>query len=269
MAATRSADARSSLVARADLVLAKRARSLPSGGVRMWRHVPNRRHRHVVDLPHFGQRQERIRPSDLVRADRLPVDPLGCRTVSLYLQVLAEFLVADRQTFCEQLLHLLQHQRVSLDRGGVMSLLIPDAPPDIGRLQGSWQAAQTPSQVGNIGMQTAVQLRPGGSPSAPRLFKVFAHSGSNCTVQNRPRKKCTPVTPQNEPYKLLQKTPPKKHRRPMFRSEQPVRPPLHNTTRARPPDIVPSAFPNSSDVPACVQQSLGEAPCSRSRRFLS
>ena len=39
-------------------------------------------------------------------------------------------------TLLEELLHLLQHERVALDRSAVVGLLVPDVRPDVLRLSG-------------------------------------------------------------------------------------------------------------------------------------
>jgi len=112
-----------------NFVLAKAARAFAVGGVRVRCHIPGRAESHPVDLSHLGHGQQRsVEPSP--RLERLAVDPLGGGGVATHLHVLPQLLIPNRDTVGEEPLDLPEHQRVALDRRGVVDLLVPDGGPD-------------------------------------------------------------------------------------------------------------------------------------------
>jgi hypothetical protein len=95
----------------------------------MWRDVPYRRHREVVDVADLGERDElAFRP--IAWLDRVTVDPVGGVRVAADFQIFAELLVADGATLGKQELDLLEHERIALDSGRVKRLFQPDAAPN-------------------------------------------------------------------------------------------------------------------------------------------
>jgi hypothetical protein len=107
--------------------------------------IPDGGHRKAVDLAHLGQRDEPA-VAPVTRLDPLPVNPVGGIGVAADLEVFAELLVADGTALRQQLLDLLEHERVALDSGRVMGLLEPDPPPDDIRLVGRGEPAEPVSQ---------------------------------------------------------------------------------------------------------------------------
>ena len=89
--------------------------------------------------------------AEAVPVDRLSVHPFGRRGVPSNLQIFPKFAVADGPPLRQKSLDLLQDQGVSLDRRGMMGLLIPDSPPDPGGLLRARQTAQALPQFGHIG----------------------------------------------------------------------------------------------------------------------
>jgi hypothetical protein len=82
---------------RLDVVLSKRPRALPGGGLWMRRDIPHRRHRKGVDLAHLCQGDQPA-ASPVSWLDSMPVDPVRCIGVPANLEIFAQLLVADRTT---------------------------------------------------------------------------------------------------------------------------------------------------------------------------
>lgn len=144
-------------------------------------HVPDGGHRQPVDVAQLGQRDQ-LAFSPRARLDSASVDPVGPIGVTAYIEVLAQLLVADRATFGQQGLDLLEHERVALDRRRVMCLLEPDATPDALRLQRRGKTTQPIVQLCDLHAQTFVDGGPRWAP-APRRRRV-ARSGHKATVPN-------------------------------------------------------------------------------------
>src|SRR5712692_5371719 len=91
--------------------------------------LPNRGHCQSVNLPHLRCRNElAARPRTL--ASGLAVYPAGRSRVTRDLEVIFEFLTADRLAVAQERLNFFAHQRVALQRGRVVRLLVPDVGPD-------------------------------------------------------------------------------------------------------------------------------------------
>ena len=112
-----------------NVVSAKGAWRLVRSGIRVWRHVPDRRERQLVDVPDLRKGQK-LATCPLRGLDCLPVDPIRRLRVPLDLRVLPQFLVADSTPFGQELLDLPENERVPLDCGRVVRLFEPDTPPD-------------------------------------------------------------------------------------------------------------------------------------------
>ena len=151
-----------------DVVAAEAAGAFVRAGIRVWRHVPHRGHRRVVDAPQFVQRDEGA-VAPLVGFERLPIHPPRRVGVPLDLGVLAQRLGADGPALLEQLFHLAQHKGVAFQRGGVVRLLMPDIGPDrLGLLRGG-QAAEPATQLLNRPVQACVHRRSAWTPSCHDL----------------------------------------------------------------------------------------------------
>jgi len=87
--------------------------------------------------------QRRVR-GPIAGLNALAVHPLGSIGVPLHLHVLPQLLIADGPTFLKQLLDLLEHQGVALDRGRVVSFFQPNPSPDVPRLDRGGEATETP-----------------------------------------------------------------------------------------------------------------------------
>ena len=159
-----------------DVVLPEAPGGLARRRVGVGCNAPGGSHGCPVNLPHLRERQDAAGVRETGRGDGLPIDPVGCIGVALYLQVLAELLVADRPAFPEQLRDLLEHQRVAFDGGGVMGLLVPDVTPDRGRVLGSGQTAHALAELGDLGVEPAIHVR--APRPAAASGNVFAHGAS-------------------------------------------------------------------------------------------
>jgi len=87
------------------------------------------------------------------RFDRAAIDPVGRRGVAAYLEVLAQLLVADGATLCEQQFDLLQDESVALDGRRMMGLLEPDAAPDVLCLDRRRESAEALAQLSDLDLE--------------------------------------------------------------------------------------------------------------------
>lgn len=90
----------------------------------------------------------------------MPVDPVRGIGVSANLQVFAQLLVTDRAALAQEQLDLLEHQRIALDRGGMVSLLKPDPPPDPFCLLRRRQASEPLPQLSDLDLKPLVDIFP-------------------------------------------------------------------------------------------------------------
>src|SRR5216684_5120478 len=97
-------------------------------------------------LANLAQREQLLRPP-LAWCNGLAVDPLGCIRVAPDFHVVAQVFLPDHAPLAEQNLDLAQHERVALERGGVVRLLVPDRSPDVLGLGRQRQTAQTSSEL--------------------------------------------------------------------------------------------------------------------------
>ena len=161
-------------------MFAEIAGCLPIRSVGMRSHLPNRRHCRVVDLPGLGQTQDGPRMTEPGPVDRLPVHPLGRRSVASDFQIFLELPVADGSPLGQKALDLLQYQRIALDRRGMMSLLVPDSAPDSSSFLWTRQASEALPELGDIGSQPTVDLAPRwAAPLWQSLVNVFDHGNPN------------------------------------------------------------------------------------------
>jgi len=112
-----------------DVVLAEAARRLRSGGFGVQGDVPDRRQREPVHVPDLGQ-GDQLDGWLGAGVEGMAVDPACGVRIALHLEVLGQLLAPDGPTLVEQLLYLAQHQGVSFDGRGVVSLVHPDLVPD-------------------------------------------------------------------------------------------------------------------------------------------
>ena len=177
-----------------NVVPAERSRSFAGPRVRMRVDVPRPGHRESVDVANLGQGDELAgRPA--ARLQALLVDPLGGISVATDFHVLGQLLVADSATLAEEDLDFTQDERVALDRGRVVGLLVPDVAPDVLRLDRTGQAAEAASElldaIGELAVDgfpasAAATLLEGHSPSIPQVVAATAqkwtrrNSSANC-----------------------------------------------------------------------------------------
>ena len=140
---------------RPDVVLPEGARTLAMAGAWVRRDIPCGCEREAVDVPKLGQRQQ-LAARPCARVQCLAVDPVGGVGVPTHLHVLPELLVAHRSALLEQLLDLLEHERVALDGSRVMSLLEPYSAPDAVRFARRGQAAEPLAQLADLHTQALV-----------------------------------------------------------------------------------------------------------------
>src|SRR5215208_65264 len=86
----------------------------------------------------------------------MPVHPVRRGAVAADLEVLAQLLVADRTAFGQEELHLLERERVALDRGRVMGFLEPDPTPDALRLDRRRQSAEPLAELDDLNPESLV-----------------------------------------------------------------------------------------------------------------
>ena len=115
-------------------------------------------------MPELGQR-EQLTARPLAGVYCVAVDPVGGVGVAAHLHVLRELLVPDRAALLEQLLDLLEHERVALDRGRVMGFLEPDPAPDAVGFDGRRQAAESLAQLADLYAQALIDGCACGSPA--------------------------------------------------------------------------------------------------------
>ena len=112
--------------------------------------------------------------------DRLPVHPLGRRSVAPDLQILLELPVADGSPLGQKPLNLLQHQCIALDRRGMMGLFVPDSAPDSGSFLWDRQATEALPELRDIGSQPTIDLATRWAATSCRsLVNVFDHGNPN------------------------------------------------------------------------------------------
>src|SRR5712692_4290587 len=108
--------------------------------------LPDGSHRQSVNLAHLGHREElAARPRTLARG--LAVDPAGCGCIARDLEVILKCLAADCLALAEERLNLFTHQRVALQRGRVVRLVVPDVDPDPLRLVRGGKTAEAGAQL--------------------------------------------------------------------------------------------------------------------------
>jgi hypothetical protein len=127
-------------------MLAPVAGALAVEGVRMRSDLPNRCHSESVDLADLCKSQE-LAAGPALGAKAMAVNPLGRVGVALDLEVVLELLVPDGPTLVEENLHLLPDQRVALQGGGVVGLVVPDLSPDALGFLGAGESTQTCSKL--------------------------------------------------------------------------------------------------------------------------
>jgi hypothetical protein len=127
--------------------------------VRVRRDVPDRLHRGVVDGAHLLQGQQ-LAVGPVAGIERLSVDPSGRFAVADDLHVLPQFLRPDGTAFVEQHAHLVEDERVSLQRGGVVGLAVPQVVPDVLGLGWAGQAAHALAQLGDRLFEMVVDALP-------------------------------------------------------------------------------------------------------------
>jgi len=132
-----------------DVVLTPVAGAFSIQGVRVPCDVPDRRHRHPVDLPNLGDGQQRLALA-VALASAPTVDPLGGVSVAAHLEVLLELPVANRAVVLEEPLNLAQGENVTIGGGRVMRLVDPDAAPDWPGFDRIGQAAAAAAQRLNL-----------------------------------------------------------------------------------------------------------------------
>ena len=113
--------------------------------------------------------------------NRLPVHPLGRRSVAPDLQIFLKLPVADGSPLGQKPLNLLQHQRIALDRRRMMGLLVPDSAPDSSSFLWTWQATEALPEFGDIGSQPTIDLATRWAATSWRLslVNVFDHGNPN------------------------------------------------------------------------------------------
>ena len=187
---------------RLDVVLSKRAGSLPVICLRMRDHIPNRCHRELMDVAQLGNGDEAV-IGPLARLYGVSIDRVGGVRVTADLQILAELLVADSAPFRQQCLNLFEDERVALQRGRVVRLLQPDprqipyaprgtaarpvdraarrsVPPS--RSQIACRGGRPRGELFGPGMNKAYRTKP----------RLFADSDIFCTEQDQPFRDCLP-----------------------------------------------------------------------------
>jgi hypothetical protein len=80
----------------------------------------------------------------------LAVHPTRGIGIPLDLEVLTQLLIAHGAAFPKQDLDLLADESISLDRGRVMGLLVPDVGPDTLSFFRRWQTTKTGAQLGYL-----------------------------------------------------------------------------------------------------------------------
>ena len=93
-----------------------------------------------MDVPHLGDSDERLM-HELIGGHSLVVDPPRSFRVAEDLHVVLECLRADGTALFQELLDLAQHERVPLERCGVVRLEVPYVIPELLRLDGSREPA--------------------------------------------------------------------------------------------------------------------------------
>jgi len=113
--------------------------------------------------------------SDLLEAEQIParpitwfhtlsIDPAGSIGVPLDLRVLAPLLGPDRAALVQEFAHLVEDERVALERGGMVSLLVPQLVPDVFSLRGVREAAEAGVEILDGFVKPGVDHRSRGSP---------------------------------------------------------------------------------------------------------
>jgi len=128
-----------------------------------------------MDVAKLGQR-EKLAARPCARVQRLTIDPVSGIGISTNLHVLPELLVAHRSAFLKELLDLLEHERVALDRGRVVSLLKPYPMPDPVCFARRRQTTEPLTQFADLNTQTLIDgssRRP--TTTAPRDFVRLRH----------------------------------------------------------------------------------------------
>src|SRR5450759_1305985 len=144
-------------------------------------HLPCRFDDAPMDLTQLRQGDVRIATLGVTVAG-LRVDPLGGIGVALHLEVLRQLLVADRLARVEEPAHLLEQERVSLDRGRVVGFFVPDIRPDVpGHVRTG--KASDPVQLRCRLLDRRVYGQPGGpAPAGLRDHHMVRRTSTKWTV---------------------------------------------------------------------------------------
>jgi hypothetical protein len=116
---------------------------------------PCRTDHQLVYVTNLRKRRKCAR-SPLTGRECLAIHPLGGISIAADFEVFTQLLGADGAAFTKQNFDLLADQRIALNGGGVMGLLIPDVCPDALSLFGRRESTKTQAQFGDLLVQACM-----------------------------------------------------------------------------------------------------------------